>query len=88
MVVAVSAKYRVVLNTVTWEPYYWENLRVDDDEFWEFVEENPMPKSKVYDDPEELLNDVKNAGGIVTLPCDENPEFVEWFEDFVEYFGG
>lgn len=84
----VSAKYRVVLNTVTWEPYYWDGLPIDEDEFWEFVDENPMPKSKAYDAPEEVLNDFKYSRGIITLPCDENPEFVEWFEELIAYFDG
>jgi len=83
---AVSGKYRCFLQTTSWEPLYWDGINFDEDEFWHFIEENPMPESKVYSDPNELLNDFKNASGIITLPADENNEFVEWMEDLLERF--
>lgn len=81
----VSGKYRVFINTTTWEPYYWDTMAFDEEKFWKFVEENPMAKSKVYNSPEELIKDFKNAKGVISLPCEENSEFVWWMEDLLEY---
>ena len=76
----------VPLESTTLEPIIWESLRFDEETFWSYVQENPMPWSVVYNSPGELLNDFKNAKGIITIPIDENPRFIEWFTELLELF--
>jgi len=75
----------VLINSVNYLPYYWEDFRDLDDEILAFHKENPMPKNKLYRDIEELINDFNTATGVIALPLDIEEEFLYWIEELIEY---
>ena len=78
----------VVVDTADWEAIKWEWFGENEEKvkkkFWKFVEENPMPKSVVFKSPEDLLDDILNAKGVVALPLDENKEFLDWLCNLID----
>ena len=45
-----------------------------------------MPKSVTYKNEEEFIDDIKNAGGVITISSGETDEFKQWFLDLVYNF--
>jgi len=51
-----------------------------------YLKEKPMPKSVTYKNEEEFIDDIKNAGGVITISSGETDEFKQWLLDLVYNF--
>ena len=61
---------------ITWNLLTWNaSLK----EIVEYIKEHPMPKSVVYKNVDELIEDIENADGIITVADNETEEFKKWF---------
>ena len=61
---------------ITWDLLTW-NASIE--EIKRYIKEHPMPKSVVYKNEAELIEDIENASGIITVADNENEEFKKWF---------
>ena len=43
-----------------------------------YIKGHPMPKSVIYKNEAELIEDIENASGIITVADNENEEFKKW----------
>jgi len=77
---------KTVVQTTTWDALTWEFVRdsVDIEKVKEWVKKNPMPKSTVYENVEEVIDDIMNASGTVAFREDENDDFIWWFIELIE----
>jgi len=66
--------------TITWDLLTW-NATIE--EIKEYIKEHPMPKSVVYKSVDELIEDIENADGIITVADNETEEFKSWFIELV-----
>ncbi len=53
-------------------------------EIVEYIKEHSMPKSVVYKNAAELIEDIENADGIITIANNETEEFKRWFIELVD----
>ena len=57
---------------ITWDLLTW-NATIE--EIKQYIKERPMPKSVTYKNADELIKDIENADGIITVADNETKEF-------------
>ena len=65
---------------ITWDLLTW-NATIE--EIKEYIKEHLMPPSVVYKNADELIEDIENADGIITVADNETEEFKSWFIELV-----
>ena len=68
-------------SVMTWDLLTW-NATIE--EIKEYIKEHPMPSSVVYKNADELIEDIENADGIITIADNENEEFKSWFLELID----
>ena len=76
---------QILIDTHSYEPMTWDLLtwNATIEEIKEYIKEHPMPKSVVYKNADELIEDIENADGIITVANNETEEFKSWFIELV-----
>ena len=72
----------VVYESVTMEAINPEYLGITEEQIREYMKKNPMPEDPAYS-PEDLILDLTQSSGMLTLPKKTKPETREYVADLL-----
>ncbi len=77
-------KVWLFMYTSTWDCPQREYMGFVEEEIRDYIAENPMPENTHFKDVDEVVRELCQSTGIITLDPETPYEFVSWYQELID----